>query len=187
MNDPLLKQVRNSKMELKNVYFWTDTIQDWKHLLKQDKYKQVIIDTWEDLVKKELIIVYGFVIMPNHLHLIWELNKMNGKEMPHASFNKATAHLITKDLKEMHPAVLKVFQVADQERSYRIWQRDPLAVLMDSKAKLEQKLDYIHNNPLQARWTLTDRPENYPWSSAAFYETGVDDFGFITDYRERFG
>lgn len=186
-DNTLLKPVRNSKMDLEEVYFWTDTITEWKHLLKQDKYKQMILDSWKDLVTKELITVYGFVIMPNHLHVLWELNKMNGKEMPHASFNKATAHLITKDLKYLHPEVLKVFAVTDKERSHRIWQRAPLAVVMDSKVKLEQKLDYIHNNPLQARWNLADRPENYHWSSAAFYETGEDNFGFITDYRERFG
>ncbi len=54
------------------------------------------------LGSKGFITVYGFVIMPNHLHFLWEMLKMNGKEMPHASFNKATAHGILKDLKANH-------------------------------------------------------------------------------------
>ncbi|MEM6830151.1 MAG: hypothetical protein AAF551_06515 [Bacteroidota bacterium] len=62
---------RNSSMELKEVYFWTSTVKDWKNLFVQDKYKQLIIDQWRSLTQKELIIVYGFVIMPNHLHVIW--------------------------------------------------------------------------------------------------------------------
>ncbi len=64
--------IRNSKMELCEVYFWTNTIKDWKHLLKQDKYKQLIINSLKELVDKKLITVYAFVIIPNHIHLIWE-------------------------------------------------------------------------------------------------------------------
>jgi putative transposase len=178
---------RNSKLQLNEVYFWNDTIKDWKHLLKQDKYKQLVIDTLKELVEKKMITVYGFVIMPNHLHLLWEMLRKNSKEMPYASFNKATAHEITKDLKEYHPKVLEHFRVDNAEREYRIWKRDPLGVLMDNKKKFEQKLDYIHNNPLQEKWSLTKRPEDYKWSSAAFYETGIDSFGFLTHYMERFG
>lgn len=173
-------------MELKEVYFWTSTVKDWKNLFVQDKYKQLIIDQWRSLTQKELIIVYGFVIMPNHLHVIWELCKRNGKEMPHASFNKATAHLIVKDLKVNHPAVIPYFKVNEHERSFRIWQRDPLAVLMDNKSKVEQKLTYIHQNPLQERWNLATDPIEYPWSSAAFYENEPTDFDFLVRYEERF-
>lgn len=180
----MFSSIRNSKMEFNKVYFWTDTIKDWKHLLKQDKYKQIIIDTLDDLSKKNLIKVYGFVIMPNHIHLIWELLNYNGKEMPHASFNKSTAHNIVKDLKIKHPQVLPFFKVSDTERSHRIWQRDPLAILLESKSMLEQKLDYIHNNPLHERWNLASRPENYSWSSASFYENNDKKFAFMRHYVE---
>ncbi|MBC7388391.1 MAG: transposase, partial [Opitutaceae bacterium] len=106
-------------MVLKEVYFWTDTIKDWKKLL-QDRYKELIISDLKNLVDKELIIIYGFVIMPNHLHLLWQLKKKNGKEMPHASFNKATGHEIIKDLMLNHPKVVPHFKVEEKERSYRI-------------------------------------------------------------------
>ena len=178
--------IRNSRMELGEVYFWTTTIKDWKHLLKPDKYKTLICDCLKELVDKELIKVYAFVIMDNHIHLIWEMLKKNGKEMPHASFNKKTGHhLLVKDLKENHIKVLPYFRVDEKEREYRIWQRDPLAVLMDNKAKLIQKLEYIHMNPLHERWNLADRPENYYWSSAKFYEDETNDFGILTHYMGR--
>jgi putative transposase len=174
-------------MMFDEVYFWTDTVKDRKRLLKPDKYKNSILNAWKDLHEKGLVLIYGFVIMPNHLHVIWEMKQLNGKEMPHASFNKQTSHFIVKDLKQNHPAVLPHFKVDDREREYRVWQRDPLAILMDSRIKLEQKLRYLHNNPLHERWNLADRPENYFWSSANFYETGIDDFGFLTHYMEKFG
>ena len=179
--------MRKSTMLLNEVYFWTDTVKDWKHLLKPDKYKQLIIDTWKKLVDKKLIKVYAFVIMPNHLHVIWEMLRKNGREMPYASFNKATAHLIIRDLKENHPAVLPFFKEHDNiEREFRVWQRDPLAILMDSKDKVFQKLDYLHLNPLQEHWNLATQPEDYYWSSAKLYEKTIDDFKFLTHIEDRF-
>lgn len=96
----------------------------------------------------------------------------NGRELPHASFNKFTSHMILKDLKKNHPEVLSLFKVEEAESDYRIWQRDPLAILMNTKQKVEQKIAYMHNNPLHERWQLADCPEKYRWSSAQFYEKG---------------
>ncbi len=62
--------IRNSKMLLNEVYFWTDTIKNWNGLLKDDVYKNIVIDCWRELVKRKKIVVYGFVIMPNHLHIL---------------------------------------------------------------------------------------------------------------------
>lgn len=48
--------------------------------------------------------------------------------------------MIVKDLNTNHNDVLSYFKMDDSEREYRIWKRDPLAILMDSKEKVEQKL-----------------------------------------------
>ena len=105
----LFETTRNSKLQLNEVYFWNDTIKDWKHLLKQDKYKEVILEVLRGLVAKNKIIVYGFVIMPNHLHLLWEMLAKNGREMPYASFNKAIGHLIVEDLNQNRQNFLEQF------------------------------------------------------------------------------
>lgn len=55
-----------------------------------------------------------------------------------------------------------------------------------SKWVLEQKSNYIHNNPLQERWNLTKDPVDYRWSFAMFYKKGVDEFNMLTDYRDMF-
>ena len=94
-------------MELERLYFSTATITKWQMLLKPDKYKKIIIDSLSFLVHKNKIHVYGFVIMPNHVHFIWELLALNGKEMPHASFFKYQSHVIQKDLKKHHPMILE--------------------------------------------------------------------------------
>ena len=110
-----VSRYRNSRMNFDEVYFWTDTIKDWKHLLKQDKYKELIISSWQELVSRDTIIVYAYVIMPNHLHVIWEMKEPNGKEAANASFNKFTSHQILKDLKINHPKVSPYFRVEEPE------------------------------------------------------------------------
>ena len=53
--------------------FFTATILEWKPLLKQDKYKDIINNSLRFLVQQNRVIVYSFVIMPNHIHLIWQI------------------------------------------------------------------------------------------------------------------
>lgn len=174
---------RKSYMELNKIYFYTATIFQWNKLLESDKYKQIIIDSLTFLTKKQLVKVYGFVIMPNHIHLIWQLLRMNGKEKPNASFLKFTAHSIEKDLRESEPSMLEYFEIHQSDRRYHFWQRDSLAVDLFSEKVFEQKLRYIHLNPMQEHWQLAEKAEEYFWSSAAFYEMGESNFDFLTDYR----
>ncbi|MEO8769999.1 MAG: hypothetical protein ABI402_07935 [Ferruginibacter sp.] len=55
--------------------------------------KHIIIDYLKILSDEKKITMYGFVIMPNHLHFIWQQNMLNGKELPKGSFMKYTALL----------------------------------------------------------------------------------------------
>lgn len=124
--------------------------------------------------------------MPNHIHLLWEMCEKNGKEMPHASFQKFTAHLFQKKLRDTSSDIIMKYAVVEPERKFRFWQRDPLAVRIYSKKMLEQKLDYIHDNPLKEHWGLVEKPEDYYYSSAAYYEKEDNNFSFVTHYCGRF-
>ena len=75
----IFKQQRNSTLFLNEVYFWTDTIKDWKNILLNDDFKLIIINSLKELVERDKIVIYAYVIMPNHIHLVWEMKTMNGK------------------------------------------------------------------------------------------------------------
>ena len=55
------------------LYFTTATVKDWKHLLKPDKYKQIITNSMAFLAAEGSVWIYAFVIMPNHFHWIWQM------------------------------------------------------------------------------------------------------------------
>jgi putative transposase len=70
------------------------------------------------------------------------------------------------------------------DRGYQFWKADPLAIPLSTIKILEQKLEYIHNNPVVEKWSLAGFPEEYRWSSARFYLEGKDEFGFLTHYKK---
>ena len=80
MEEDIFKYKRKSYMEIGEVFFWTATINQWQKLLLPDSYKDVIISSLEYLSNERKIDLFAFVIMPNHLHLIWRTNELNGKE-----------------------------------------------------------------------------------------------------------
>jgi putative transposase len=63
-------QQRKSYTAKGKIYFWTATIHKWLPLLENDLNKQIIVDSLKYLSDKELITVYAFVIMRNHIHLV---------------------------------------------------------------------------------------------------------------------
>ena len=177
---------RNSYTALNEVYFWTITINKWQQLLKPDENKMIVVNSLQWLVQKGLVKIYGYVIMPNHIHLLWEQVSMNGKEFPKNSFEKFTAKCFVNKMKANNDAALQNYAVAATDRQYNIWLRDPLAINVFSREMAAQKLDYMHLNPLQPHWLLCADPAHYRFSSAIFYERNVDEFGLLTHFGEVF-
>jgi len=171
-------------MELGRIYFYTASILEWIPLLQSEKFKSIILNSLKHLVENKKIKVYGFVIMPNHIHLIWENVALNGKEMPHASFMKFTGHQFLESLRNDNNLLLEKFKVEVNSRDYQFWQRNALSILMYDRKILEQKLDYIHLNPLQKHWNLVSDPNDYLYSSCAFYEQDSDSYSWLTHYMD---
>ncbi len=176
---------RKSFMEVGEVFFWIATINTWQHLLQEDRFKEVIIQSLSTLSERGLIDVFAFVIMPNHIHLIWRTNALNGKETAHGSFLKFTAHTFKKMLSG-NDRELSKYAVNAYNKQYEFWQRDSLAVHLYSRHVMLQKLNYIHLNPLAIHWNLVDNPWDYYYSSARYYEMNEKNFDFLKDVREEF-
>ena len=169
------------------IQFFTATILWWKKLLKPDKYKQLIVESMDFLVKDKRVKIYGFVIMPNHMHIVWRIEEDRVLEDVQRDFLKYTAQHIKWDLQKYHPQVLAAFEVNLKDRQYQFWERNTLSIDLYDVKVVEQKLIYTHNNPLQEKWKLASHPGDYWYSSYRFYHNNVDDFGFLTDFREDYG
>lgn len=170
-------------MELHETYFYTATILNWNHLLRHDKYKMIIIDSWKYLVDKNLVTIYAYVIMPNHIHIIWRLINSEAKELPHTAFHKFTGHQFLKMMRS-NGEDLTAFTINSSTRKHQFWERESLPIPLYTDKVMLQKLDYLHDNPIQPKWRLCKYPEEYEYSSAAYYLGAEDKFGILTHYRE---
>ena len=166
-------------MEVGKMYFFTATILDWNTILFPRKRKLILIDSLKFLIDKNSLKVYAFVIMPNHIHVIWKPLSPNLQ----LQFMKYTSQQLKFDLLDKKED-LDPFLVNKKDRTYQIWQRNPLAIELYSLKVIEQKLDYIHANPVQGKWMLAYSPIEYEFSSASFYEDNRDNFGFLTHYLD---
>ncbi|HEX4875705.1 MAG TPA: transposase [Chitinophagaceae bacterium] len=162
--------------------FFTATNLEWKKLLKPDKYKDIIISSLRFLVYNKRVKLFAFVIMENHIHLIWQMMPDNDPAAVQRDFLKYTAQRIKKDLQKNHPDVLAYFKTDAKDREYQFWERNALSIELRTHAVFLQKLDYIHWNPVKAG--MCTLPEEYKYSSALLYETGSESWDFLSHYRE---
>lgn len=59
-----------------------------------------------------------------------------------------------------------------QAHTYQVWQKRFDDFVITKYQDFEIKLNYIHNNPLQDQWRLSDKSEDYRFSSARYYILG---------------
>ena len=163
--------------------FITITNLNWQPVLQNDYHKQIIIESVERRVALEQVTVYGFVIMPNHLHFIWQLHDGIIRSEFQRDFLKFTSRSILNFMRMHDDLLLKALEVKAADRNFQVWERNSLSIDLFTDKVFLQKLDYVHNNPVQPKWNLAILPEEYEWSSAAFYETGINRFPFLTHYR----
>jgi len=144
-----------------NLYFTTCTVLNWQHLLKDDSYKAIITSSFAFLVKEKTVDILAFVIMPNHFHLVWQIRYPHELGKIRQRLLKYTAQQIKWNLKQTKPDKLQKFRVDKTDRQYQIWKRNPLSVAIYSDQLLQQKINYVHQNPCQPKWQLVKAAEDY--------------------------
>ncbi len=161
-----------------HCYFTTIKCLDWKPVLAHDSTKNIVVNSLEYLVAKHRMCLFGFVVMVNHLHLLWRVSEGHKRENVQRDFLKFTAQQILKQLKIIDPGLYKDLWTALSDREYQVWARHSLNVPIWSPAVWRQKLGYIHANPVRAG--LCKRREDYKYSSFTSYILGRQQWPFVT-------
>lgn len=161
-----------------DVTFFTATILEWKHLLANDAYKCIIIDSLRFMAERQRAMVHAFCIMNNHIHLLWHIIHPHTRDEVQRDFLKFTSQTMLYDLRTNHKELLPDYFVGATDRKYQIWERKPLSVELWTEAVVKEKLNYIHNNPVRAG--LCALPEEYLFSTANLYNGETSKHDFVT-------
>lgn len=163
--------------------FITITNLNWLPILQNDHHKQIILEALKTRIQKKQLTLYAFLLMPNHMHFIWQLHDGIIREGFQKDFLKFTARSLLQFMRMNDDPLLPTLRVKAPDRKFQIWERNSLSIDLSYESIFAQKMKYLHDNPTQPKWGLSVHPEEYLYSSAIFYETGLDRFGILTHYR----
>ncbi len=131
------------------------------------------------------MLLFAFVLMPSHLHAVIKPRERSiGKLLD--EFGSFTAHAILRQLRKDNDKELLEFfasQRRDKRHKHSIWQ-DIQAKNVFSIRFLNQKMEYIHNNPVDKDWKLVEDRAEYRYSSACFYDRNITPIIEIDDVRD---
>ena len=173
------------------IYFITFTCYKWLHLIELTKAYGEIYKFFGILNQNGQQIL-GYVIMPNHIHLLLfykeqkqSLNTIIGNGKRFIGYEIVRRLKTQKEdalLAVLHEAVISA--EGKRNKQHEVWQGTFDVKQCRTEAFILQKLNYIHFNPCVERWKLAERPREYEHSSAAFYQLGKQGKIEIKDYQD---
>jgi len=154
------------------LYFTTSTVVGWIYIFTEPEYFEIIIDSLKYCQQHKGLRVAGYVIMPNHLHLICAGSKENRLSDIFRDFKHYTARDVLENLRaNRRLRELDIFRRAAKRESngneHRFWMQGMHPIILESKSLFREKLNYIHSNPV--RKEFVELPEHWLYSSARNY------------------
>lgn len=158
-------------------HFLTCTVVNWVDVFTRQRYKDILLESLQYCIENKEMIVYGYVIMSNHLHLIVQSNTSELSNLI-GDFKKFTAKKIIASIKSEPESrrewMLEHFQKEAKKHSrntqYQFWKYGNHPEEIYSEKFMWSKLDYIHLNPVRAG--LVEKASDYLYSSATNYVKG---------------
>ena len=164
--------------EQEKAHFVTATVVDWLDVFSRKNYRDCIIECFDYCIKNKGMVLYGYVVMSNHIHMIIQSNDGKLSDLL-IDFKKFTAKTILEKIQNEPESrrewMLERFKLATEthlrNKNYQFWQYGNHAEEIFTEHFLWSKLDYIHMNPVRAG--IVTRIDDYIYSSASNYINGV--------------
>lgn len=158
------------------VYFISFAVVEWLDVFTRNEYKNIIIDSLRYCQKEKGMEIFAWCIMTSHIHLIFRSAGEQRPEFLTGDFKRFTSKAIVKAIIENPKESRKEFLIeqfrkagnsASNVAQYQFWRHDNHPVELWSNKVIDEKIDYIHQNPVEAG--LVFRAEDYIYSSAVDY------------------
>lgn len=167
---------RNYKfLNPEGVYFISFAVVDWIDVFVRDIYCDFLVSNLNFCIKNKGMVLYGWCIMSNHVHLIYESTKQNPSGLIR-DFKSYTSKELIKLIDDNEHESRKEWMMAAFQKAallnsnnikYQFWQQHNKPIELWSNKVIDQKLNYIHNNPVEAG--LVNEPYCWRYSSAVNY------------------
>ena len=157
------------------LHFITMVTVYWLDLFTRRRTKDILIESFEYCKQNKGLELFGYCIMTNHLHLICRAKEGFQLSDILRDFKRHTAKHILLSIKNEPESrrewILKLLKEAgsknQKNKEYQIWRQDNHPIELYTNKVIDQKLEYIHNNPVEEG--IVENPEDYLYSSARNY------------------
>ena len=165
-------------VDKQGYYFTTATIVGWTDLFTRELYRDIVLDSIRFCQANQGLNVHAWVLMINHLHMICSFREEKDPGQVLKNLKSFTAmklvDAIIKNVSESRREnMLATFEAEGQKSSsnvrFKIWQHENHPILLDSIFLYNQKLNYLHQNPVTAGFV--NEPWFWKYSSAVDYFT----------------
>jgi putative transposase len=159
-----------------SVYFLTLTIEGWIDIFTRKEYKLEVVDSLNFCVERKGLEIFAWCLMSNHLHLLCRSKEAFKLSETIHDFKKFTAKKILESLEKesiesRSQWILDILSKRGESQNritnYKFWKDGLHAISVESSWFFEQKLHYIHNNPVED--LIVEESTEYLFSSARDY------------------
>lgn len=156
-------------------HFITFAVVEWVDVFTRQCYRDILLDSVRFCQKEKGLVLHAWCIMSNHLHIVASAGNENLSDVLR-DFKKFTSKEIIKAIinnkqESRKDWMLKIFKEQGEKNSrnkdFQFWRQDNQPIELYSAAFVFQKINYIHQNPVEAG--IVERPEHYLYSSAKDY------------------
>jgi hypothetical protein len=149
-----------------------------------------LVYKWFDSLKSKGHYITGYVIMPNHVHVMIGFgNTSNSINTVVGNGKRFIAYGIVERLQttgqfDILTQLKNAVTTTNSSKGslHKVFEQSFDIKECRSMAFVNQKLTYIHNNPLAKKWSLARDTISYAHSSARFYETGEQGTYPVTNF-----
>jgi len=167
---------RNYKiLDQGGVYFITMATVGWIDVFTRKEYRDIYLDSVRYCQKEKGLIVYAWCVMSNHVHLILRAKDDNLsdviRDLKKFTSKKIFAAIDTNPEESRRNWIVAIFKKSGEFNhnnvNFQVWQQHNQPIELFSIKVIEQKLSYIHQNPVKAG--LVENAWEYLYSSARDY------------------
>ncbi|MBN2616595.1 MAG: transposase [Bacteroidales bacterium] len=158
------------------IYFITFATVGWIDVFIRKEYKDRVLESLQFCQEHKGLNLHAWCIMSSHVHMIASAKKGFDLTGIIRDLKKFTARQLLKAIKENNEESRKEWMLALFKRAgelnsnnkiFQFWRQDNKPIELYSNAVMDQKLNYLHNNPVEAG--IVENAEDYLYSSAKDY------------------
>ena len=158
------------------LYFISFAVVGWLDVFTRNEYKDLFLESLEFCQENKGLEIHAWCIMTSHVHLVFRSVDGQKPELLLGDLKRFTSRAIVKAIqenpRESRAAFLLDYFKKEATKSsnvnqHQFWRHDNKPIELWSNEVIQQKIDYIHNNPVAEGFVF--RPEDYKYSSASDY------------------